>query len=354
MENNKKYGSEELQVAIILLTYNCKKLTEKLLPKVLELTQLDSKTQLFIVDNDSSDDTIQFIKENYPQLELIQFEENYGFAGGMDKATKLIETKYSILLSCDVEVTENWLQPIIDLFESDNSIAAVQPKVLSYDKRGHFEYAGASGGFIDHLGFPFCRGRVFDQLEEDKGQYNDTIEVFWAGGCCLAVKREAYIKSGGLDLDFFAHQEEIDLAWRMQLHGYKIMACPKSHIYHMGGGVLSYNNPFKLYLNSRNNISMMAKNLPIGSLIPTLFIRSILDALAVVHILYMEGPGHSLAIIRGHLSFWFRIGKWMKKRKNIPNKKSWKDLKGVYQTSLIVNYFMLGNKNFDKLKGKPN
>lgn len=353
MEAGKKYGSAELQVAIILLTYNCKKLTEKLLPKVLEHTQLDSKIQLFVVDNDSTDDTVRFLKENYPQLELIQFDKNYGFAGGMDKATRLIEAKYSVLLSCDVEVTANWLQPIVDLFESDEKIAAVQPKVLSYDKRENFEYAGASGGFMDHLGFPFCRGRVFDQLEEDKGQYNDTIEVFWAGGCCLAVKRDAYIKSGGLDLDFFAHQEEIDLAWRMQLHSYKVMACPQAHIYHMGGGVLSYNNPFKLYLNSRNNLSMMAKNLPMGSFIATLLVRWVLDALAVVHILYMEGPGHSLAIIRGHLSFLAHFGKWMKKRKDIPNKKSWKNLKGVYQTSLIANYFILGNKSFNSLKGKP-
>lgn len=352
MEIGKKYGSPDLQTAIILLTYNCKKLTEKLLPKVLEYTQLDSKTQLFIVDNASTDDTFQFLKEHYSRLERIQFDENYGFAGGMDKATRLIEAKYSILLSCDVEVTQNWLTPIINLFEADEKIAAVQPKVLSYDKRDHFEYAGASGGFIDHLGFPFCRGRVFDQLEEDTGQYDNAIEVFWAGGCCLAVKREAYITSGGLDLDFFAHQEEIDLAWRMQLYGYKIMVCPQSHIYHMGGGVLSYNNPFKLYLNSRNNLSMMAKNLPLGSLVATLTVRCILDVLAVVHILYMEGPGHSLAIIKGHLSFWIRIGKWMKKRKGIPNKKSWKKLKGVYQTSLIVNYFILGNKSFDKLKGK--
>lgn len=353
MNTEEKYGSKELQVAIILLTYNCKKLTEKLLPKVLEHTTLDSKTQLFIVDNASKDDTVPFLKENYLELTLIRFDENYGFAGGMDKAVRLIEAKYCVLLSCDVEVTENWLQPIVDLFESDSTIGAIQPKVLSYDKRTHFEYAGAAGGFIDYLGFPFCRGRVFDNLEEDKGQYDDIIEVFWAGGCSMVVMREAYINSQGLDLDFFAHQEEIDLAWRMQLYGYKVMTCPKAKVYHMGGGVLSYNNPFKLYLNSRNNLIMMTKNLPAGSLIKTLFLRSLLDSVAVLHILYMEGFGHAWAIIKGHWHFWFRIGKWLGKRKYSPNKKSWKKLKGVYNTSLIANFFLYKNRLFSELKGKP-
>lgn len=349
MDREKKYGSKELKVAIILLAYNCKKLSEKLLPKVLQYTQLGSEIQLFIVDNDSTDDTVSFFKENYPQIELIQFDKNYGFAGGMDKAVRLIQAKYSVLLSCDVEVTENWLNPIVDLFESDTTIGAIQPKVLSYDKRERFEYAGASGGFIDHLGFPFCRGRIFDNLEEDKGQYDDAVEIFWAGGCSVVVLREAYIKSGGLDLDFFAHQEEIDMAWRMQLHGYKIMVCPQSHIYHMGGGVLSYNNPFKLYLNSRNNLAMMAKNLPMGSLFITLLQRMVLDALAVVHILYMEGFGHALAIIKGHLSFWASFGKLMKKRKAIPNKKSWRNLKGVHTKSLISSYFISGKRRFSEL-----
>lgn len=350
MDNQTKYGSAELKVAIILLAYNCKKLTEKLLPKVLEHTPLGDEIQLFIVDNDSTDDTVAFLKENYPEQHLIQFDKNHGFAGGMDKAVRLIEAKYAVLLSCDVEVTENWLQPIVDLFESDNTIGAIQPKVISYDNRDRFEYAGASGGFIDHLGFPFCRGRIFDSLEENTQQYEDNIEVFWAGGCSVVVKREAYINSGGLDLNFFAHQEEIDMAWRMQLYGYKVMACPKAKVYHMGGGVLSYNNPFKLYLNSRNNLAMMAKNLPMGSLLITLFIRSMLDSAAVIHILYMEGFKHSLAIIRGHWSFWIRFGYWMRKRRAIPNKKPWSKLVGVYNKSLLVDYFLLGKRKFSELR----
>jgi hypothetical protein len=271
-----------------------------------------------VADNASRDDSVDFVKSNFPSVKIIINASNGGYAKGYNDALKQIDAEYFVLINSDIEVTEDWLSPIINLMDSNKKIAACQPKLLDYKKRNTFEYAGASGGFIDNLGYPFCRGRIFDDIEQDNGQYNDAIEVFWATGACLFVRASHYNVVGGLDEDFFAHQEEIDLCWRLKNKGYKVMVEPKSVVFHVGGGTLNSGSPFKTHLNFRNNLFMLFKNLPSSYLFTTIPTRLVLDGVAAFTFLKQpRGLQHLLAIAKAHFVFYIEIPKLMAKRQKI-------------------------------------
>lgn len=299
------------QIAVAILNWNGKKWLEKFLPIV---EKYSSQAQVYVIDNASTDDSVKYVENNFSNVKIIKLLENRGFTGGYNEGLKLINEEIYCLLNSDVEVTENWLNPIVALFHRDKNISAIQPKILSYHHKDTFEFAGAAGGFIDNLGYPYCRGRVFDVLEEDKGQYDDEAEIFWASGCAMFIRREDFWSIGGFDEVFFAHQEEIDLCWRLRNKGKKIFYTSKSSVYHVGGGTLSKQSPQKTFLNIRNNLMMLLKNLPFSVLIWLIPFRLILDFFAAVYFGYKEGGTHTLAVFKAHFSFYTYIYNVLKKR----------------------------------------
>jgi GT2 family glycosyltransferase len=336
-----------LKIATVILNWNGKHLLEQFLPKILQFNMPENT--IWVADNHSQDDSVEFVKLNFPEVQLIQLEKNLGYAGGYNTALSIIESDYYILLNSDIEVTDNWIQPIIDRMETDKEIAAAQPKIKDFKHRNRFEYAGAAGGYIDRLGYPFCRGRMFEQLEIDKGQFNDTQEVFWASGACLFIRAELFHAVGGFDDGFFAHMEEIDLCWRMKNLGYKIIACGDSTVYHIGGGTLSKSNWRKTYLNFRNNLELICKNIESRYLFRTIFMRMVLDGLAAMKFLITNGFTHFWAILRAHLHFYRMLPSIRQKRKvlrkNIKNRNS----SGVYKGSIVIDYFIRKKKKFSEL-----
>ena len=335
---------QKIKTAVVVLNWNGKAWLEKFL---LTLNKHSHEATVFVADNASTDDSVDFVKSNFPSVKIIINTTNGGYSKGYNDALKQIDAKYFVLINSDIEVTEGWLSPIIDLMDSDKQIAACQPKLLDYNKRNTFEYAGASGGFIDNLGYPFCRGRIFDELEQDKGQYNNAIELFWATGACLFVRAEHFDEIGGFDEDFFAHQEEIDLCWRLKNKGYKIMVQPKSVVFHVGGGTLNAESPFKTHLNFRNNLFMLFKNLPISSLLSKIPTRLVLDGVAALTFLNKEkGLQHVMAIAKAHFIFYFEIPKLMAKRKNISQKNK---LVGKVNYSILLKNKIRGIKQFSDL-----
>ena len=340
METQKR----KIKTAVIVLNWNGKDWLEKFLPTIIRHS---ADAEVIIADNGSTDDSISFLAANFQNITIVNNNDNLGFAGGYNKALNQIHAEYYVLLNSDVEVSEDWLSPIINLMDSDNSIAACQPKLLDFNKRSTFEYAGASGGFIDNLGYPFCRGRIFNSLEEDNGQYNDAVEVFWATGACIFVRADAFWEVGGFDEDFFAHQEEIDLCWRLKNKGYRIMIEPVSVVYHVGGGTLDSGSAFKTHLNFRNNLCMLVKNLHLSSLFFVIPLRLLLDALAAITFLNQKnGFSHFFAIIKSHLSFYFAIPKLIGKRQKISQKNN---LAGKMNWSILVKNKLEKIKNFSEL-----
>ena len=336
--------TQKIKTAVVVLNWNGKAWLEKFLPTLVKHSQ---EATVFVADNASTDNSVAFVKENFPAVKIIINASNGGYAKGYNDALKQIDAEYFVLINSDIEVTKGWLSPIITLMDSDKNIAACQPKLLDYNKRNTFEYAGASGGFMDNLGYPFCRGRIFDDLEQDKGQYNDAVEVFWATGACLFVRSTHFWELGGLDEDFFAHQEEIDLCWRLKNKGYKIMVQPKSVVYHVGGGTLNASSPFKTHLNFRNNLFMLFKNLPISYLFTTIPMRLVLDGVAALTFLNKEkGLEHVLAIAKAHFSFYFAIPNLIAKHQKINQKNS---LVGKKNWSILVKNKMNGIKQFSEL-----
>ena len=301
------------RVAVVILNYNGIGFLQKFLAGVCQHSI--PFADVYVADNASTDASVQYVKDNFPQVKLIVNAENGGFAKGYNDALKLVEADYYVLLNSDVEVTENWLQPVISLMQTDSTIAACQPKIKAYSDKNKFEYAGASGGYIDKYGFPFCRGRLFYVTEEDKGQYNDVHEVFWASGACMFVRADLYHQSGGLDEDFFAHMEEIDLCWRLKNRGYKIMVCPLATVYHVGGGTLNSDSPFKTYLNFRNNLFLLIKNLPPRFLVWKIIFRMNLDDIALIRFIMRGQFKHALAILHAHGAMYKSLSKLLKKRK---------------------------------------
>lgn len=334
-------------LSVALLNYNGQQHLATFLPSVVEHSK---PYPVVLIDNGSSDSSVSFVKEHFPTVELIQFTENHGFCGGYNKALQLIETDYVVLLNTDVEVTPNWIPPVLNSLESDEKLMAAQPKILDFKKKTHFEYAGASGGFIDKLGYPFCRGRLFDELEEDTNQYDQQREVFWASGSSLFINRRLYNKLGGLDEHFFAHMEEIDLCWRIWNAGYKVAVCPQSTVYHLGGGTLNKQNPRKTYLNFRNGLSILLKNESATGLLWKLPLRMLLDWIAAIKISMESGTSHGFAILKAHLHFLQRAGNYLKGRKGKPKHKKSPRFQGL----IIIQYFIKGRKTFKELPDRFN
>ncbi|MBO6514949.1 MAG: glycosyltransferase family 2 protein [Bacteroidia bacterium] len=335
------------KVSIVILNYNTKALLDQFLPGVLETNY--TGFEVVVADNASQDGSADLVRSKYPEVKLIQLDQNYGFAGGYNKALAQLNTPYWVLLNSDVEVDPNWLEPLMQKMESDNNIGAVQPKILDYENRNMLEYAGASGGFIDKYAYPFCRGRIFNELEADNGQYNEERKVFWATGAALLVRAEYYTSLGGLDEDFFAHMEEIDLCWRLKNAGKEVWVCPDAHVYHMGGGTLSSLSSRKTFLNFRNNLALITKNLPFGQWLRVFSVRLILDGIAGCKFLMDGKPSHTLAIVKAHWSFFIRFGFWWNKRKKAPAPISFRNHDGMFDLSLIYQHYAKGVRHFSEL-----
>ena len=330
--SHQKINFYQLKTAIVLLNFNGKNWLEKFLPSVILHSPI---AEILVIDNASTDDSIAFLKSNFPSVSIVLNDENYGFAGGYNVGLKSISADVYCLLNTDVEVTENWIEPVLELFEKDENIAAIQPKILSYSNKEYFEFAGAAGGLIDNLGYPYCRGRLFENVEKDKGQYEEISEIFWASGCALFIKSEDFWAQNGFDARFFAHQEEIDLCWRLKNTGKKIFYTPYSTVYHVGGGTLNKTNPRKTFLNIRNNLTMLLKNLPFFALFWVLPLRLILDGFAALFLANKEGFPHFLAVIKAHFSFYAHIpGTWKLRTKH--------QNKNYYQEKWLVFKHFLG------------
>ena len=335
------------QVAVVILNYNGQELLRKFLPSVLKFS---GGSKIIVADNNSSDESLIVLEKEFPQVEVIRISSNLGFCGGYNYALSKVEAKYFILLNSDVEVTENWIEPVISLFENNTSIAAAQPKILSYSNKQSFEYAGAGGGFIDVLGYPFCRGRIFNSVENDNHQYDDHLPVFWATGACLFVRSDLFRQMGGLDEDFFAHMEEIDLCWKFNRAGYSVFYQGASTVYHLGGGTLSASNPQKTYLNFRNGLSLLFKHNPSGQLLWKIPARILLDWVAALKFLLAGSAASGIAVIKAHLNFTISLGKETEKRsalkKQIPNFK----VNKIYRGLIIMKFYIGRKRNFADLE----
>jgi len=330
-----------LKIAIVILNWNGEVLLERFLPSAIEHSK---DADIYVADNASTDDSIAFVTTNYPTVKIIKNTENGGFAKGYNDALIHVEADIYCLLNSDVEVTPNWLIPIIDAFSNIPDVAIIQPKILDLLKKDYFEYAGAGGGFIDQLGYPFCRGRIFQTLERDNGQYDDIKEIFWATGACMFVKKNVFEELNGFDADYFAHQEEVDFCWRAKNHGYKIMYVGTSKVYHLGGSTLSNMNPKKTYLNFRNSLFSITKNLPRRKAFIIIFLRLLLDGIAALRFIWQLRFKHFFAIFRAHLSFYRQFRKMYKKREKT------KFIRKYYLTKSIVwSYFVHRISNFNIL-----
>jgi hypothetical protein len=335
------------RVAVVILNFNGKKFLEQFLPSV---TKFSAGQEVIVADNNSSDDSISFLKEKYPAVKIIQNATNSGFAQGYNEALKSVEADYYVLLNSDVEVTGNWIENVISLMDSDPAIAACQPKILDFNNRNTFEYAGAAGGFIDKYGYPFCRGRVFNSLEEDKGQYDNAIEVFWATGACMFVRSKAFWEVGGFDGDYFAHMEEIDLCWRLKNIGYKIYVQPKSKVYHVGGGTLNKLSSRKTFLNFRNNLTTLTKNHSSSFLFIKIIFRMKLDGIAAFKFLFDGQPKHFIAVIRAHFAFYGWLPKTLAKRKKAKQHPNFKfTLSKAYDGNVVLEHFIRKKKSYSEL-----
>ena len=331
-------------LAIVILNYNGVSFLKKFLPKVIEFSP---NASVYVADNSSADNSVNYLKEYHPTVGLIINKENGGFAKGYNDALKKVESKYFLLLNSDIEVTENWLVPLLDVMK-DKTVAGCQPKVLSYSNKNTFEHAGASGGYLDRNYYPFCRGRILDIFEEDKGQYNGKTEIFWATGASLLIRSDVFKEVGGFDEAFFAHMEEIDLCWRIKKKGYKFMVEPSSIIYHVGGGTLAYNSPKKLYLNFRNSLFMLVKNHD-GLLFPKLLYRLFLDGVAAIHFLLKGELKSVLSVLNAHLSLYINMGKLLKQRRDIKKLSNKFNPVGFYNASILWARYFKGINKFSDL-----
>ncbi len=329
-----------MKIAVVILNWNGKNLLEQFLPSVVEYSK---EAAIYVADNASTDDSIEFIKSEYPSVKIIQNKDNDGFAGGYNDALKHVEENILCLLNSDIEVTKNWLQPILNTFGKEPNTAIIQPKILDFKQKDYFEYAGAGGGFIDKYGYPYCRGRIFNTLEKDIGQYNDTIDIFWASGACFFIKKEIFNELNGFDTSFFAHMEEIDLCWRAKNSGYAIKYIGTSTVFHVGGATLKNTNPKKTYLNFRNSLFALTKNAN-GTIFDKILVRLILDGVAGIKFLFEFKPLHTLSIIKAHFSFYKNLRDLLQKRKSFKNK-----VKYYQKTSIVIDYFVNRKTNYNSL-----
>lgn len=336
-----------IETAVVILNYNGKHFLQQFLPGVIAHS---GTAKIIVADNASTDDSVSFLRENFShQVEIILLDSNQGYCGGYNAALKQVDATYYVLLNSDVEVTAGWIDPVINLFKQDQSIAAAQPKILSYQTRDEFEYAGAAGGFIDSLGYPFCRGRIFNSFEKDSGQYNDTRQVFWATGACLFIRASVFHQHNGFDEDFFAHMEEIDLCWRIQQSGMKIFYTGSSHVYHVGGGTLAKSNPRKTYYNFRNGLSLLVKNLPTGQLFWKIPLRLMLDWAAVAKFLLTGLPADAWAVAKAHGSFIKNLSRDYSKRSFSTQIGP---IKTIYKGLLLIDYYLKGKRNLSDFRSQ--
>lgn len=337
-----------MTASVVILNWNGEKYLQQFLPILLENTAIPG-VEIIVADNASTDNSLEILKKDFPTIRTIVLDENYGFAGGYNKAFEQIEADYFVLLNSDVEVTALWLEPLIDYMNENKDVAACQPKILSYYQRTHFEHAGASGGFIDRFGFPFCRGRIFGLAEEDKGQYDDVAEVFWASGACMVVRSNLFKKVGGLDDEFFAHMEEIDLCWRFKSRGYKVKCIPQSKVYHIGGGTLNVESPHKTYLNFRNNLLMLYKNLPNDLLKPVMTARLMFDYLAAFQLFITGKPKNAISVLKARTDFDKMMPDFEEKRKENILFATKVDQSDIYQESIVYEYYFKRKKTYSSL-----
>ncbi|MCD6064971.1 MAG: glycosyltransferase family 2 protein [Flavipsychrobacter sp.] len=337
--------------AVVILSYNGKKWHELFLPTI--VAEAETGYEVIIADNASTDDTLQWVTDNYPTVKTVQIPINRGFANGYHEALKQIQAKYYVLLSADFEVTPGWFPPLVNAMQRYTGLAACQPRIRYWRDREYLEYAGAGGGFMDKYGYMFCRGRIFSDLEKDEGQYNNDIEVFWASGGCMMIRADLYHKMGGLDNDFYAHMEEIDLCWRLKNAGYKIGYIGQSLVYHVGGSVISYGSPQKLFYNFRNNLILLTKNEKASKLLWLFPLRLVLDGIAGLRLLLTGHFVGTWTILRAHFNFYGSLGKWLKRRRECSKHITHRNEEGIYKRSIVWDYFVLGKKKFPKLKWEP-
>ncbi|MBN1180673.1 MAG: glycosyltransferase family 2 protein [Bacteroidales bacterium] len=339
--------NKKTKVAVVILNWNGKKFLEQFLPSVIHFSKSD-EVRITVADNASSDDSITFLRKYYSEdVDIIILDKNYGFAGGYNNALKQIESEYYILLNSDVEVTKNWINPVIHYMESNTDVAACMPKILAYHEKNTFEYAGAAGGYIDVLGYPFCRGRIFETCEKDEGQYDDVADIFWATGACMFVRSEIFNGLGGFDNDFFAHMEEIDLCWRLKNTGYRIVYVPSSSVYHVGGGTLPKGNPRKTYLNFRNSLFMLYKNLPHQNVNTRIFRRLCMDMISALRFLFKLKFKDVLAIFKAHIDFYRK--KRLIRKKRIGERVNNLYHNEIYKRNIVWQYYLKRKKTFKSL-----
>jgi GT2 family glycosyltransferase len=331
------------RTAIVILNFNGEKLLPLFLPSVI---QYSGDAEIIVADNASTDQSIPILKTNFPSVRLILLDKNYGFCGGYNRALRQVTADYYVLLNSDIEVTANWLSPMIGLLDSQRDVACVQPKILSYHDRKKFEHAGAAGGFLDSLGYPFCRGRIFDHVEEDRGQYDDEREIFWSTGACMMIRSESFHRFNGFDEDFFAHMEEIDLCWKLHRTKKKVVYCGNSRVYHVGAGTLGYGNPKKTYLNFRNGLSMVFKHFNPGELFYKLPLRMFLDWLAAFRFFIKGDAPNGKSILRAHRDFLTNIKRDQRKREEIRRDNPGYSQVGIRKGSIVFSFFVLGRKTF--------
>ncbi|MFM6954227.1 MAG: glycosyltransferase family 2 protein [Sphingobacteriaceae bacterium] len=331
-------------VAVVILNWNGQQHLAKFLPSVLASTY--PNLSIIVGDNASTDTSVAWLQKEYPQIQVIKNDKNYGFAGGYNHILARVDADYFVLLNSDVEVTPNWIEPVINLLESKPNAAAAQPKILSHTDKTSFEYAGAAGGFIDFLGYPFCRGRIFDTLEKDEGQYENAGEIFWASGAALFIKKEAWLQASGFDESLFAHMEEIDLCWRLKRLGRQIWYCPQASVYHVGGGTLAAESPQKTFLNFRNNLLMLYKNLPKYKGLAVIVLRFFLDFISLLKFLVDKKKANAWAISRAHVDFLKRI--WKKEVKKAELSGNFNSV-GLFPRSIVWQYFVRKQKTYTQL-----
>ena len=334
------------RTAIVILNYNGEQLLAKFLPGVVAHA---SGAEVIIADNASTDGSVSWVKQNFPQVRLIVLDQNYGFCGGYNRALREVHSDYYLLLNSDIEVTSGWLDPLVKILDTHSDVSAVQPRILSYHQREKFEHAGAGGGFIDSLGYPFCRGRIFDHVETDNGQYNDNCYVFWSSGASMLIRAKSFHQFGGFDEDYFAHMEEIDLCWKLHRDNQRVMYCGSSVIYHVGAGTLAYGSPRKVFLNFRNGLYLFFKHLSLGALITRMPLRAALDGVAAIKFFLFGEWASGVAVVRAHVEFFLTIGRELRKRRTLQKQYPRYSREGIRKGSIVFEYFVRGRKTFDQL-----
>ncbi|GAB4480217.1 MAG: glycosyltransferase family 2 protein [Thermoflexibacter sp.] len=336
----------QTKVAVVILNYNGKKYLAQFLPSVIAYTQ---EAKIIVADNGSTDDSLVFLSEQYPDIEVISMKQNTGFSTGYNLALRQVSAEYYVLLNSDIEVSPHWLTPLLRLMEGNPQIAACQPKIKAFHAKHQFEHAGAGGGFIDIFGFPFCRGRILDLTEKDLGQYDDNKEVFWTSGACMLIRANLYHELGGLDDDFFAHMEEIDLCWRLKNAGHQLFYCGESEVFHVGGGTLSYQSPKKLYLNFRNSLVMLVKNTPFPAVLWLTFLRMVIDGVGGIWFLFKGNWRNFYVVLQSHFYFYRHFFSILQKRKKARNIAKIDAHPQIFKGSIVWEYFIKKKKKFSEI-----